>query len=70
VSVHYGDALQEKKRIDLGRQRQELPGCVNTRWNYDYLLGGKDNISQVVSRCPHSGRAAAIQARHANFSNK
>jgi hypothetical protein len=36
---------------------------------YDYWLGGKDNISQVVSRCPHSDRTPIIQARHAHFSN-
>jgi len=27
---------------------------------YDYLLGGKDHISQVVQRCPHSGRTPII----------
>jgi hypothetical protein len=36
---------------------------------YDYWLGGKDNISQAVPRCPHSGRTSIIQARHAHFSN-
>jgi hypothetical protein len=36
---------------------------------YDYALGGKDNISQVVPRCPHSGRTPIIQARHTHFSN-
>jgi hypothetical protein len=36
---------------------------------YDYLLGGKDNISQVVSRCPHSGRTVTMQARHDGYSN-
>ena len=36
---------------------------------YDYLLGGKDNISQVVPRCPHSDRTPIIQARSADFSN-
>ena len=28
---------------------------------YDYWLGGKDNISQVVSRCPHSAVTVPIQ---------
>jgi hypothetical protein len=36
---------------------------------YDYWLGGKDNISQVVPDCPHSDRTPVIQARHAVFSN-
>ena len=35
---------------------------------YDYLLGGKDNISQVVSQWPYSDRTAAIQARHDDYS--
>jgi S-adenosyl methyltransferase len=37
---------------------------------YDFWLGGKDNISQMASRCPYKGRTAVIQARHVNFSNK
>jgi len=36
---------------------------------YDYWLGGKDNISQVVSLWPHSGRTVDIQARHGIYSN-
>jgi len=36
---------------------------------YDYLLGGKDNISQVVSRWPYSDRTEFIQAAHAIYSN-
>jgi hypothetical protein len=36
---------------------------------YNYWLGGKGNISQVVSGFPHSGRTAPIQALHACFSN-
>jgi S-adenosyl methyltransferase len=35
---------------------------------YDYLLGGKDNISQEVSAIPHNGSTVAIQARQANDS--
>jgi hypothetical protein len=35
---------------------------------YDYLLGGKDNISQVVPGFPYSARTAVIQARYAGFS--
>jgi hypothetical protein len=35
---------------------------------YDYLLGGKDNISQVVPAAPHKIPTATIQARHLNFS--
>ena len=36
---------------------------------YDYWLGGKDNISQVVSRWPYSGHTVTIQARHDSYSN-
>jgi hypothetical protein len=36
---------------------------------YDAILGGKDNISQVVSRCPYSDRTLMIQARHVDYSN-
>jgi S-adenosyl methyltransferase len=36
---------------------------------YDYWLGGKDNISQVVSAVPHSGATVTIQARKAYYSN-
>jgi hypothetical protein len=35
---------------------------------YNYWLGGKDNISQVVSEVPHSDLTLAIQARHAHYS--
>jgi hypothetical protein len=35
---------------------------------YDYFLGGKDNITQVVSGNPHSGPTVAIQARHGVYS--
>ena len=35
---------------------------------YDYLLGGKDNISQVVWEVPHSDPTMDIQARQARFS--
>ena len=35
---------------------------------YDYLLGGKDNITQVVSGNPYSSRTVPIQARHVGYS--
>ena len=35
---------------------------------YDYFLGGKDNISQVLLDVPYSVRTAIIQARHAGYS--
>ena len=35
---------------------------------YDYWLGGKDNISQVVSVIPHSIPTGAIQLRQRNNS--
>ena len=35
---------------------------------YDYWLGGKDNISQVLSYAPHSTRTDVIQARQVNYS--
>jgi hypothetical protein len=48
------------------RLNTEVPHSARI-WNY--WLGGEDNISQVVSRCPRSGRTLSVQARHANFSN-
>ena len=36
---------------------------------WDYWLGGKDNISQVVSRWPHSDRTVDVQARQGIYSN-
>jgi len=36
---------------------------------YDYLLGGKDNISQGVQGSLHSGLSVAIQRGSACFSN-
>ena len=35
---------------------------------YDYLLGGKDNISQVVPAVPYSGHTWIIQARQRHYS--
>ena len=35
---------------------------------YDYALGGKDNISQVVSGLPYSALAVAIQQRKDGYS--
>ena len=35
---------------------------------YDYLLGGKDNISQVVQGTPYSGPTATTQARYSDYS--
>ncbi|MDQ2814853.1 MAG: SAM-dependent methyltransferase [Actinomycetota bacterium] len=35
-------------------------------WNY--WLGGKDNISQVVSAVPHSAPTVTVQARQAYYS--
>ncbi|HEV2260330.1 MAG TPA: SAM-dependent methyltransferase [Streptosporangiaceae bacterium] len=35
-------------------------------WNY--WLGGKDNISQVVLAVPHSGHTRVVQARKAYYS--
>jgi hypothetical protein len=35
---------------------------------YDYWLGGKDNISQVVSAVPYSGRTVTVQACQAYYS--
>ncbi|MGH3153687.1 MAG: SAM-dependent methyltransferase [Streptosporangiaceae bacterium] len=35
---------------------------------YDYWLGGKDNISQVVSTVPYSDHTQAIQAGQACYS--
>ena len=38
-------------------------GAAHSARVWNYLLGGKDNISQVVSRLPYSGRTPVIQAR-------
>jgi S-adenosyl methyltransferase len=35
---------------------------------YDYALGGKDNISQVVLLTPHSAPTAAVQVRDSDNS--
>lgn len=35
---------------------------------HDYWLGGKDNISQVVSAVPYSGLTVTVQARHRRYS--
>jgi hypothetical protein len=35
---------------------------------YDYFLGGKDNITQVVSGNPYTGRTVPIQARYGGYS--
>ena len=35
---------------------------------YDYLLGGKDNISQVVPAVRYSGQTVDVQARQAYYS--
>ena len=35
---------------------------------YDYLLGGKDNISQVVRGIPHTTLTGAVQARYGDYS--
>jgi hypothetical protein len=35
---------------------------------YDYWLGGKDNISQVVLAIPHSDPTEAVQASHGHYS--
>ena len=61
-----------------GKEPQGVPGRDNapeldTRYAhsarvYNYWLGGKDNISQVVSGLPHSDQTVPIQARHGGYS--
>ncbi|HVT66394.1 MAG TPA: SAM-dependent methyltransferase [Trebonia sp.] len=56
---------------DSARTTGSLPFDISKAHHarmYDYLLGGKDNISQVVPGFPYSDRTATIQARHSNFS--
>jgi S-adenosyl methyltransferase len=60
------DDVREKDRLTARGLDITVPNVARI---YDYILGGKYNISQVVSRCPHSGRAASIQACHDTFSN-
>jgi hypothetical protein len=58
------DEREARERwIELGI-RVDIPHPARV---YDYMLGGQDNISQVASRCPYSGRTLSVQARHANF---
>jgi hypothetical protein len=50
-----------------------LPPEINTNVAhsarvYNYWLGGKDNISQVLFDVPHNARADVIQARHVYYS--
>ena len=35
---------------------------------YDYLLGGKDNISQVVRGTPNTAPTGGVQARYGDYS--
>jgi hypothetical protein len=35
---------------------------------YDYLLGGKDNITHAVPAVPHSGHTQIVQARQMHYS--
>ena len=72
---HLHDYLSQLD-IETGSPHAASAGVPNTSPNYAYLPnlrlaapGAKDNISQVVLRCPYSGRTPIIQARHANFSN-
>jgi S-adenosyl methyltransferase len=60
------DDVREKDRLTARGLDITVPNVARI---YDYILGGKDNISQAVPRCPHSDHTAGIQARHANFSN-
>jgi hypothetical protein len=53
---------------DAYQPRELNPGVPHIARIYDYWLGGKDNISQVASGLPYSGRTAAIQALHPDFS--
>ena len=43
-------------------------GVANAARMWNYWIGGKDNISQVVSGFPHSDRTVPIQARHGGYS--
>ena len=56
-----------------GSSSGKLPGfdtgVANAARMWNYWIGGKDNISQVVSRRPYSGRTVDIQARHDSYSN-
>ena len=57
----------------MGHENRPAPPGVNPDipspariWNA--FLGGKDNISQVVSVTPHSDPTVPIQARHSIYS--
>jgi hypothetical protein len=54
---------------DPGGLPPEINGRVaHSARVYDYWLGGKDNISQVLSGLPYSGQTVKIQAPHSNIS--
>jgi hypothetical protein len=44
------------------------PGTPSIARVYDYLIGGKDNISQVVQGTPHTAPTGAVQARYGDYS--
>jgi hypothetical protein len=44
------------------------PSVPNPARMWNYWLGGKDNISQVVPAVPYSDPTATVQARHAHYS--
>jgi hypothetical protein len=43
-------------------------GVAHSARVYDYWLGGKDNISQVVRGTPHTASTGAVQARYGDYS--
>ncbi len=51
--------------VDLAALDTSRPNIARV---YDYWLGGKDNISQVVSGLPHTGRTVAIQPGSSGYS--
>jgi len=59
------DEQKQRDRWKALGVRTDIPHPARV---YDYMLGGKDNISQVVSVVPYSGLAVTIQALQANYS--
>ena len=61
-TLRYARAMPDDGQVGFDASRPSIARI------YDYWLGGKDNISQVVSVTLHSDRTVPIQARHGAYS--
>jgi hypothetical protein len=66
---HHPDTEAVTRLSESGARPAGIDTSVpNVARIYDYVLGGKDNISQVVPAGPYSGRTPVVQARQAYYS--